>query len=50
MKNPFEKGPERDLKEQTCPKCQGRGQIKDEKGKEKTCDRCNGKGRVFTQR
>jgi len=50
MKNPFEKGPESDPHETTCPKCAGRGTIEDDKGKEKTCDRCNGKGWILTQK
>jgi DnaJ-class molecular chaperone len=55
MANPFEKpnferGPERDPHEATCPQCYGQGRVKDAQGQWVTCPRCGGSGMVLTRK
>lgn len=45
MSNRFEKGPEKDPHERTCPECAGQGQKDGKK-----CSRCGGSGVILDRR
>lgn len=47
MPNPFERGPEHDPHERTCPMCNGRGTVKNDRGEWVTCPQCGGRGTVL---
>ena len=46
----YEKGPEKEPHEITCPKCEGTGKVKDKDGVIKTCDLCGGKRTILSHR